>query len=87
MATSYPYVLLEGPTSQERIRWRAVVAQKEDSNGLLKETRYIELADSTDRDAMGCQRWRQLTAKSGQSDWILVAEAALDLALEQVRDA
>lgn len=80
---TYPYVLLEGPTSQERIRWRAVVNLKEDAQGVSKETRYIELADSTDKDAMGCQRWRQLTAKSGQSDWMLVCEAALDLALEK----
>jgi hypothetical protein len=80
---TYPYVLLEGPTSQERIRWRAVVAQKEDINGILRETRHIELAESADKDAMGVQRWQPLTMKSPQSSWMLIAEAALDLALEK----
>ena len=79
----YPCVLLEGPTEQERIRWRVVVCQKEDANGIPGEVRYIELADSSDKDAMGCQRWRQLTVKSAQSDWMLVASAALNLALEK----
>jgi hypothetical protein len=79
----YPYVLIEGPTSQERIRWRAVVAQKEDQHGVMRETRHIELAEANDKDAMGVQRWQPLTLKSPQSQWIVVCEAALDLALEK----
>jgi hypothetical protein len=78
-----PRVIVEGPTSQARMRWRVVLSEKEDNHGVLREVRTIELADETDRDAMGVQRWRSLNMKSAQSDWMLVCEAALNLALEQ----
>lgn len=84
MVTSeYPRIVIEGPTSQERTRWRVVLDQRTDGNGVVRETRIIELADINDKDAMGLQRWKQVTMKTGQSDWVLVAEAALNLIFER----
>jgi len=81
----YPRILIEGPTNQPHVRWRVVVCQKEDQNGILREVRYVELADESDKDAMGVQRWKQLkTGREGSfSDWVTVAMAALDLILEK----
>ena len=86
MAEKYPRILLEGPTMQARTRWRVVVHQQKDGNGIPIEVRYVELAQEDDKDAMGVQRWRQV--KSGRegsmTDWVIVAQAALDLILEKV---
>lgn len=83
MAASDPKAVICGPTAQPSILWRVVVARKPDSNGVLRETRIIELADERDTDAMGVQRWQQLTAKSPQSQWMTVCEAALNLIFER----
>lgn len=79
----YPRVILEGPTALENVRWRIVLCQKEDANGVPREVRFVEVSDTSDVDAMGCQRWRQLTSKSERSSWELVCGAAIDLALEK----
>jgi hypothetical protein len=65
------------------MRWRVVVSRQEDQHGVLREVRTVEIADESDRDAMGVQRWKQLNMKSAQSEWMLVCEAALTLALER----
>jgi hypothetical protein len=83
---SQAHVIVEGPTSLARMRWRVVLSQKEDNNGIVRDVRTVELADDSDVDALGVQRWRSLTMKSAQSDWMLVCEAALNLALEQEQD-
>jgi len=75
----YPRVLLQAETAQERTRWRVVVDQREDGNGILREVRFIETADAGDKDALGTQRWQQLTMKTGQSTWMLVCESAIEL--------
>ena len=83
--SDYPRVILEGPTSLANVRWRIVLCQKEDQHGIPQEVRYVELAEESDKDAMGCQRWKQLkTGREGSmSDWVLVCSAALDLILEK----
>jgi len=83
----YPRVIVEGPTSQPRVEWRIVIDRKEDAQGILREVRIIEL-HSGDVDALGVKQWRRVNfgQKTGMSDWILVAEAALDLALQQQRE-
>jgi len=78
-----PRIVYEGPTGEARTRWRVVLTRQVDANGVLQEVRYIETADETDRDAMGQQRWRQLTMKSPQSAWETVCAAAISLALEK----
>ena len=83
---SYPQILIEGATSQERVFWRVVLDRKPDANGVEREIRIIEL-HSGDVDAMGVKQWRRVnfSQKTGMSDWVLVAEAALDLALQETR--
>lgn len=80
----YPRILVEGPTSQERVSWRVVLDQREDANGVPREIRIIEL-HSGEIDGMGVKQWRRVnfSQKTGTADWIIVAEAALDLALQQ----
>ena len=86
MSKTYPRVVIEGPTSQERVEWRVVLDRKPDSNGIERDVRIIEL-HSGEMDALGVKQWRlvNFSQKSGLSDWVLVAEAALDLALQQER--
>ena len=81
----YPRVILEGVTGLPNVRWRIVLCQKEDQDGIPREIRYVELAEDSDKDAMGCQRWKQLkTGREGSmSDWVLIAQAALDLIMEK----
>jgi hypothetical protein len=81
---SYPHVLIEGPTSQDRVWWRVVLDLKPDQSGIQREVRIIEL-HSGEVDAMGVKQWRRVnfSQKTGMSDWVLVAEAALDLALQE----
>ena len=83
---NYPRILLEGPTNQPHVRWRVVLTQKEDQNGIPQEVRYVELAHEAEKDAMGVQQWRMLkTGREGSmTDWVIVAQAALDLILEKV---
>jgi hypothetical protein len=83
----YPRIIVEGPTQQDRVFWRVVLDKREDSNGIAKEVRIIELY-SGDVDALGVKQWRRVnfSQKTGMSDWVLVAEAALDLALQQQGD-
>ena len=83
LKAAYPRIVIEGPTSQERVEWRVVIDRKPDSHGIEREVRIIEL-HSGDVDALGVKQWRRVnfSQKSGMSDWVLVAEAALDLALQ-----
>lgn len=85
---TYPRVVIEGPVpEQERLYWRVVVDRKEDAHGVLKDTRIIELHHERDVDAMGVKQWRKVDGgtKASMADWINVAVAALELALQETK--
>ena len=81
--SNFPRIVIEGPTSQPRVEWRVVIDRRPDEHGVLREVRIVELHDGT-LDGMGTKIWRRVRSdqKATMSDWILVAEAALDLALQ-----
>lgn len=80
-------MVIEGPTSQPRVEWRVVLDKRPDEHGILREVRIVELHDGT-LDGMNVKQWRRVSAgkQAAMSDWVLVAEAALDLALQETHD-
>jgi hypothetical protein len=71
-----PRIVLEGPC------WRVVATELPDSNGVVQREYLIETTEPKDRDALGVQRWTQLTHKSAMVDWVTIARRFLDVLLK-----
>jgi predicted metal-dependent peptidase len=69
---SKPRVVLDGP------HWRVVAVELPDQHGVAQLEYIIEMTEPKDRDALGVQRWTQLTSKSAMVDWVRIARRFLD---------
>lgn len=57
--------------------FRVVLVDALDEHGVVNREPIIEKTYRTERDALGVQRWTQLTGKSGLSEWTMFATALL----------
>lgn len=80
--SDYPRIVLEGRLRPSG-RWRVVLDRRNDGSGVERDYRFVETAEDGKTDCMGVLQWERVTLKSAQSTWQMLAEALLDLALQE----